>query len=104
MKVCDICLLKISPLSKEDCNCNCELKECRKSLNIKIYTEDRLTVVTGRSVEEILKKWKKRALKELKKKLHTHAWTRDDEKTICIKGVHENAAILKIIHSFFLFL
>jgi len=49
MKVCDICLLKTS-LSKE--NRHCELKECGKSLNIKIYTTDRLTVVTGKSVEK----------------------------------------------------
>jgi len=48
MKVCDICAIKICLLSKD---CNCELKEFEKPLDVKIYMEKDLTVITGKSLE-----------------------------------------------------
>ena len=100
MKVCDICPIKICSLSKD---CNCELKEFEKPLDVKISVEGNLTVITGKSVKVALQKWKKRAiLKELKTKCHTNGWI-DDDKAIYLKGKHEHKIIIQTLQPFFIF-
>jgi len=100
MKVCDICPIKICSLSKD---CNCELKEFEKPLDVKISVEGNLTVITGKSVKVALQKWKKRAiLKELKTKCHTNGWI-DEDKAIYLKGRHEHTLILQILQPFLFF-
>jgi len=100
MKVCDICPIKICSLSKD---CNCELKEFEKPLDVKISVEGNLTVITGESVKVAFQKWKKRAiLKELKTKCHTNGWV-DDDKAIYLKGKYEHEIILQILQPFFIF-
>jgi translation initiation factor 1 (eIF-1/SUI1) len=102
MELCKICPLKIC-LSSKDCDCG--LRESKKSLDVKISVEGNLTVITGESVRAALQKWKKRAiLKELKSKCHTNGWV-DDDKAIYLKGKHEHKIIIQTLQPFlFLFM
>jgi len=100
MELCKICPLKIC-LSSKDCDCG--LRESKKSLDVKISVEGNLTVITGESVRAALQKWKKRAiLKELKSKCHTNGWV-DDDKAIYLKGKHEHKIIIQTLQPFFIF-
>lgn len=99
-KVCDLCLIKISLLSNEDCHC--ELKECEKPLDVKIYVEKDLTVITGESVKFALQRWRKRLVKELKNKCHTNGWA-ENNKAITLKGKHNHKIILQTLQPFFTF-